>query len=75
MHALLDRIARTTKIVVELDKILESATELAAPNPEARDAAQSLRAAAAGARARLIDGLDEVKPRVRLASHATRTAA
>ena len=63
MHRVLDLIARTTKVVVDLDTIVEMAADLAASNAEAREQAESLIATAARVREHLIEGLDEVKPR------------
>ena len=63
MHRLLDLIARTTKIVVDLDTIVERAADLAANDAEAREQAECLIATASRVREHLIEGLDEVKPR------------
>ena len=63
MHRLLDLIARTTKVVVDLDTIVERAADLAANNPEAREQAESLIATASRVREQLIEELDELKPR------------
>ena len=63
MHRLLDLIERTTKVVVDLDTIVERAADLAANDPDAREQAESLVATASRVREHLIEGLDELKPR------------
>ena len=73
MQHLLDLIVRTTKIVVDLDTIVEKAARLAEDDPELRFDAEVLGAAAASVRERLIETLDEVRPRdPALTSRATR---
>jgi hypothetical protein len=59
--AVLDLIARMTKVVVDLDRIVDRAATVAATNAEAREDAESLIATARAVRERVLEGLDEVK--------------
>ena len=63
MQHLLDLIVRITKVVVDLDTIVEKAARLAEDNAQSRFDAEALGATAASVRERLIESLDEMKPR------------
>ena len=54
MQHLLDLLVRMTKVVVDLDTIVEKAARLAEDNAESRFDAEALGAAAANVRERLI---------------------